>query len=88
MSVQYEIDPDELTGPASWSYGKLIGVLFLVITSALLLNVFLIAGAAKMYGFSNFPLFVVLTWIFPVSLIGAWFTARWVRRMVENPDEA
>jgi hypothetical protein len=85
---EYEYDPVELSGPMNWSYSKTVLIMSLVITSALLLNVFLISAAAKLWGFNNFPLGTVLLWIFPIGLLGGWFTARWVRRMVENPDDA
>lgn len=70
-----------------FNYPKILGILFLIITTALLLNVFMIAGAAKMYGYTAFPLEKILLWIFPVSLILALITARWVKGLIKKADE-
>lgn len=82
-------DNDDIprSGPAFWPLPKLVFALWVILAGAVILNVLLLAGAARVFGYSGgLPIGIVLLWLFPVTVVGALWLARWVRRLVDEAD--
>lgn len=72
------------TGPASWSYPKLYAVLWGIVFVAVVLNVLLMAGAARLFGHPGLPVGFIVLWLLPVTLLGALWMTKWVRGLIKE----
>ncbi len=74
------------SGPLTWSNTKMFVVIWVSVSCAILLNLLLMAGAARLWGHSGLPLGLMILWSFPISLLAALWLTRWVRRLVRDAE--
>lgn len=85
MTDNPDIDPAlPLTGPASWSYPRLYLALWATVFSAVVLNLLLMAGAARLFGHPGLPVGFILMWLFPLTLMAALWLTKWVRGLIKE----